>query len=159
MGVDFGDVHHWLYDCIYAYSSFAKNALGAGNPSGAALASMRLCEMYRGAVEAGAGDVARDAIDDIVRTAICIGTNPEKMKGNRLSNPMECLEREILASPYSDKISHAVNEAFVKLDEGPQDAKFNYIKTLGGKLGTNFGFMFDPITGLLYPESDPRRRR
>jgi hypothetical protein len=157
-GIDFGDVHRWLYDCIYAYSSFAKDALTAGNPTGAALASMRLCEVYRSAVEAGANDVARDAIDDIVRTAIRIGADPEKMKGNTLSNPMEYLEKEILASPYSDKISSAINEAYIKFDEGSHDAKFDYIKSLGRKLNTNFGFMFDPMTGQIYAKDDPRRR-
>lgn len=157
-GIDFGDVHRWLYDCIYAYSSFAHDALKAGNPTGVALASMRLCEVYRSAVEEGADDVARDAIEDVVRTAIRIGTEPEKMKGNTLSNPMEWLEKEIIASPYSDKISSAVHEAYIKFDEGSHEAKFNYIKTLARRLGTNFGFMFDPSTGQMYSQDDPRRR-
>lgn len=156
--IDFGDVKNWLFDCSYVYASFARDALNVGNANGAALAAMRLHQVNRSALEAKADDVAADIIDLITSTAIRIGTSPEKMAGCDLSNPMEYLERAILESSYRSKISSAVHESYMKFDEGPQDAKFEYIKALGRKLNTNFGFMFDPITGQTYSQDDPRRR-
>jgi hypothetical protein len=36
--------------------------------------------------------------------------------------------------------------------------RWGFIKRAGVKLGTNFGMMFDPVTGDDYAEDDPRRR-
>ena len=38
------------------------------------------------------------------------------------------------------------------------DSAWEFITKLGVRMGTNFGFAFDPATGELYPENDPRRR-
>jgi hypothetical protein len=90
---------------------------------------MRLNEVYRSAIEAETKDVAEDDIDLIVSTAIRIGTVPDKMNGCTLMNPMEYLEKAIFESPYHSKIQNAVTESYMKFDEGPQDAKFTYIKS------------------------------
>jgi hypothetical protein len=42
-------------------------------------------------------------------------------------------------------------------DKPDHDARWRFITKAGGRLGTNFGLMFDPDTGQIYPDDDPRR--
>jgi hypothetical protein len=41
---------------------------------------------------------------------------------------------------------------------GHHDETWRFIKGAGVTLRSNFGLMFDPMTGLDYADNDPRRR-
>lgn len=153
-----GDIKNNLFSCAHVYSSFAADAIKAGNGDGVALAAMNLRQVYQSALDAGAEDIANDYLDLIVTLAIRIATNSDTVKMGHLSNPLESLEKMILSSSSHGTIRSAVNESFLKFDEGPHDKKLAYIKSLGMKMGTNFGFMFDSLTGQDYAPDDPRRR-
>lgn len=152
-----GEIKDHLFSCAHVYSSFAADAIKAGNGDGAALAAINLRQVYESALSAGAEGVARDCLDLIVTLAIRVATNIDTVKMGHLDNPLGNLEKTILASSYVGTVESAVNESYRKFDEGPHDKKWEYIKSLGVKMGTNFGFMFDSRTGQDYAKDDPRR--
>lgn len=153
-----GEIKDHLFSCAHIYSSFAADAIKAGNGDGVALASINLRQVYESALSAGAEGVARDCLDLIVTLAIRVATNIDTIKMGHLDNPLGNLEKTILASSYVGTVESAVNESYRKFDEGLHDKKWAYIKSLGVKMGTNFGFMFDSLTGQDYTDDDPRRR-
>lgn len=155
-----GDIKDWLFSCAYVYSSFATKAIAVSNGDGFALAGTRLRQMYRTAETAGEEDLAHNILELIVRFAIQGATNPDKLVGDShgSSTVVQDSEDIILSSRYSDTVRSAVFENCLKIDEGEHNTKYNYIKSLGVKMHTNFGLMFDPTTGEDYASDDPRRR-
>ncbi len=155
-----GEIKDWLYSCAYVYSSFATKAIAVSNGDGFSLAGARLRQVYRTAETANEEDLSRNILDLIVRFAIQGATNPEKLKGNSFKTGTAVTDSEkiILNSRYRDTVRSAVFDNYIKIDEGEHDKKYAYIKSLGVKMGSNFGLMFDSSTGVDYAPNDPRRR-
>ncbi len=147
-----------IFDCMYTYSSFAKEAIAKGNSNGAALATMRLKECYEHLIKEGLEESAKEAIELLVS----VGGQAAGYKGKL--GGVEFLPKKIdeyiidiiEASPFRDAINSEIKEIYIK-GGGDRDGIWEFIKALGKRMETNFGFMFDWETGELYAENDPRR--
>jgi hypothetical protein len=74
-----------------------------------------------------------------------------------MDKPLDQWVIEELANSRED-IADEVLESHIKTSEGSHEARWGFIVELGKRMGTNFGLMFDPTTGILYADDDPRRR-
>lgn len=154
------EIKNSIFSCLYAFSSFAKDAVKVGNSNGVALASMRLKGAFEEAEKSNAEEIAKDAIGEITETLLTIASFKNNMvEPSRIGDPIEMLEKVLISASYKYKwvIKNEVSESLIKI-QGDHDERWNYIKSLGMKLGSNFGFMFDEATGLNYAPDDPRRR-
>lgn len=159
------DIKNRIFDCLYAYYAFAQVAIKAGNSSGAALAIMDLCNGYKELLQENVEDAAKDVVGLLVRigaTAAGFKKNLSGKDGNFLSEPLDIYVMKVLEEnpgDFSDTISSEVMESYIKADNGgDRNEVWNFIKTFGRRLQTNFGFMFDWQTGELYAENDSRRK-
>lgn len=145
-----------IFDCLYTYSSFAEAAIPKGNSNGAALATIRLKDSYDALVSKGLGESAKEAIGLLVIIGGMAARHKDKLqkvefvRGGLID---QYIMDTIVTSPFRDKISYAIREAYIR-----QDADWDFVIEMGKRLGTNFGFMFDWRTGERYPEDDPRRK-
>lgn len=150
-----------LSDYMYIYSSFGKNAMMVGNGEGATLAVIRLEEAYKKLIGENLTDTAKEMVRLLVGLAVMATIHKKKIeKGNWLN---ESLDEHIInileTSSFIKEISAEINESYTKLGLGSNHKTvWNFIKVLGKKMQTNFGFMFDWETGELYPKDDPRRK-
>jgi hypothetical protein len=158
------DIKNRLFDCVYAYSSFAVEAIDVGNTDGASLASMDLRTSYQQLMENGIIDVAKDTIQLIVQVAIkAIDGRSILKKSTTFGEAIEySLKKTITSSPFTEKIKEEMFERYLKgsgkrIETGSRENVLDYIKELGREMETNFGFMFDWRTGEMYAENDPRR--
>ena len=101
------------------------------------------------------GDDAKEAIGLLVEIAGIAFSNREKLKQvDFLSSPIERYTMDIvIGSPLRDKVVDEVRKAILG-----RTTQLEFVKEIGKRLETNFGFMFDWRTGEDYPEDDPRRR-
>jgi len=145
-----------IFSCLYVYSSFAEAAIPKGNSNGAALATARLKESYDKLVSEGLEESAKEAIGLLVIIGGMAARHKDKLqkvefvRGGLID---QYIMDTIVTSPFRDKISYTIWEAYIR-----QDADWDFVLEMGKRLGTNFGFMFDWTTGELYPDDDPRRR-
>ena len=146
-------IKDWLFSCAYVFSSFSSNAIRVSNGDGVSLAGLKLKQVYKSAVKVKADDLAKDIVELLVRLYIQCGTNPEKIVGDRYGTKtvLEDTEEVILGSAYRQNITSAVFENYLKIDESGSKNKYEYIKSLGKKMNSNFGLRFDPSTGNEYP--------
>lgn len=152
------DLGNNMFNIFYAFASFAENAIRAKNSSGAALAAMRIKEAYDKLKSNGLDEQANDCIKLLVRVGMLAATHKDELKRVEfMDKPIdEYAMDEIVRS--GEDVSGEVYESYIKLMGGDHDKRWGFLTTLGMRLGTNFGFMFDPATGQLYADDDPRRR-
>jgi len=157
--IERANVKNHMFSCTFIYFTFASAAIKEGNSNGVALAAVNLEQAYTRTVELGAEEIAKDIIGEITRLAVLTGANPDKLKGGTFLNGSvpEYLEKVLINSPYRSNIENEVSESYISI-EAEHGNKWEYIKKLGVKMGTNFRFMFDEITGEDYSSEDPRRR-
>lgn len=157
-----GNVKNNIFECIFVYSSFAEAAMLKGNSDGAALAIIRLKVSYEKLVRESLGESAKQAICELVRIGGTAASNKNKLSKSRiLDEPIDEYAMNIIeVSPFRSEIAHEVFEVYIKASDPLSNVKaiWEYVKALGKRMGTNFGFMFDWNTGELYPENDPRRK-
>ncbi|MDD5014247.1 MAG: hypothetical protein PHW73_03970 [Atribacterota bacterium] len=152
------EIEQNIFDCLYIYYSFAEAAMVKNNSRGVALAIINLKESYEKLSAAGLHDRAMEGIDLLVRLGLAAFSCKEKLEPvDFLSNkPIEEYLMDIITkSPYNDKVSTAVNDAYLHSDWSA--SKWDFILEMGKRLETNFGFMFDWETGERYSKDDPRR--
>jgi hypothetical protein len=153
------DIANNIFDCIYIYYSFAKEAILKGNADGAALAILRLNECYEKLVDDNLEESAKEVIKLLVSLGGISAGNKDKQLHTRLiDGPIEVYLMNIIEnSPFQIEIENRIREVYIK-SEGDHKAIWEFIITLGKRMGTNFGFMFDWVTGERFAEDDPRRR-
>jgi hypothetical protein len=145
-----------IFSCLYIYSSFAEAAIPKGNSRGAALATIRLRGCYDTLVSEGLRESANEAIGLLVIIGGMAARYKDKLqkvefvRGGLIDQYIMDIA---VTSPFRDKISHTVREAYIR-----QDTDWDFVVEMGKRLQTNFGFMFDWTTGELYSDDDPRRR-
>jgi hypothetical protein len=75
-----------------------------------------------------------------------------------MSKRLDLWVADMLAESGED-IDYSVMESYNHVDNiEDHEGAWKFVTGLGMRLGRNFGFMFDPTTGELYPDDDPRRR-
>lgn len=150
-----------LLSCMYVYSSFSKNAIRVGNNRGAALGAIRLEEIFKKLKE----NSLPKEVEEAIRLFTEIGTRAREYKEKLekvdfLEKHLDEWAMDILASEpeFISAISWELKESLIKSStEGNHDRIWSFITTLGRRMRTNFGFMFDWTTGKTYSEDDPRR--
>jgi len=155
--------NNWLSDNIfslaYTYASFAEEAIAVGNAEGACLAAINIKQVYEVAKKEGLDKEARDIIKLLVNLGIMASGKKEKLRTvNFMSKGLERWIADTLVES-GENIDNEVLEKYIHahgLED--HDGSWEFITKLGVRLGTNFGFAFDPKTGETYPENDPRRR-
>ncbi len=152
------EVKNLLFSCTYTYSSFAIEAIKKGNSKGATLAAMRMKENYEHLMKNNLYDVARDIVGQLIDVAAHAASHANQLTPVEfLREPIdEYLASVIINSVFRDKIQGEIVEAHIKVP-GDQELKWKFITNLGVRMRTNFGFMFDPENGKIYPEDDSRR--
>jgi len=145
-----------IFSCLYVYSSFAEVAIPKGNSNGAALATIRLKGSYDALVSEGLEESAKEAIGLLVIIGGMAARHKDKLQKVEFIREGlidQYIMDTIVTSPFCDKISYAIREAYIR-----QDADWDFVIEMGKRLETNFGFMFDWRTGELYQQDDPRRK-
>lgn len=153
------DVKNHIFSCIYVYSSFAKAAIEKENSKGAGLAVMNLKDSYDELVKNGLEESAKEALNLLIDVGGEAAGHKDKLqKVEFLPKTIEEYIIDIIeSSPFSGDIRGEIMEIYIKAG-GNRDYIWKFIKDLGKRMGTNFGFMFDWKTGETYAEDDPRRR-
>ena len=153
------DVANNIFDCIYIYYSFAREAFFKGNGNGAALGIIRLTQCYEKLIEDNLDKCAKDAIKLLISLGgIIAGNRGKVIKTEFITVPIDDYFINIIKnSPFHNEIEHEIREVYIKC-EGDHKQIWEFIIKLGKSMGTNFGFMFDWETGETYSEDDPRRR-
>lgn len=150
-----------IFDIAYAFSSFAEKAIKVKNASGAGLSVIRIWEVYEELKGARLGKQAHDAIELLVGVGMLAAAYQNNLERvdflgkqihewiiDKLVSSGESVENEVM-----DRYIHSA----IEIKDG-HDAAWEFITHLGKRMGTNFGFAFDPGTGEMYPDDDPRRR-
>lgn len=148
-----------LDSCTSKIWSFIEPALRVGNSEGAALAVMRLVECYKKYLDSGLRDSAGYTASLLAQSAADAAVFEDKSSKNSLLHESieEHISKILEKSPFRFEITGAVKEALIK-SHGPEHPKvWGFVKSLGRRMGSNFGFMFDWETGQTYSEDDPRR--
>lgn len=147
-----------IFSIASAFSSYAINAIRVENGPGASLAALRIKETYEDLKEAGLDKEANDVIKLLVRVGITAVTHKDKLKEVEFMNkPLDQWVIDELGNAC-ENIDSEVLESYIKTTEGDHKTRWEFIVGLGKRIGTNFGLMFDPTTGMLYADDDPRRR-
>ncbi|HUV81269.1 MAG TPA: hypothetical protein VMW21_01985 [Patescibacteria group bacterium] len=152
------DVKNHIFSCIYIYSSFAKVAIEKENSNGAALAAMNLKDSYDELIKNGLEESAKEAL----KLLIDVGGEAAGHKDNlkKVEFIPKLLDEYIIdiveSSSFREDISGEINEIYIRAG-GNHDRVLIFIKALGKRMRTNFGFMFDWETGETYAKDDPRR--
>jgi len=147
-----------IFSIAYAFSSFAEDAIQVENGNGASLAALRVKETYKDLKDAGLDKEANDVIKLLVRVGIIAAAHKDKLETARfMDKPLDQWVIEELANARED-IANEVFESYIKTTGGSHETRWEFIVELGKRMGTNFGLMFDPTTGMLYTDDDPRRR-
>lgn len=139
------EIKDWIWSCGYVFYSFAEKALEKGNGDGVSLACIRLGQVYRSAMDSKNYNVAKNFIELIVGLAIRCAASNQVLKGKTQGslNIIKTLEQTILQSPFKQEIKSAVFDSYIKIHDDESDKKFSYIKSLGKKMGSNFGLNFN----------------
>lgn len=154
------ELENRLFDCVHIYSSFGSAAIEVENVDGVALAVINLKRAHTEIMKYHSQKPLEHVLGLMVSLAIDAGSSPEKLKKeNMLHRPItEDLEEILVNSSQRGTIVKEVFEEFLKADKGNHANKWSYIKSLGVKMRSNFGFAFDEITGVDYTLDDPRRK-
>lgn len=156
------DLDQYLFDVAYSVYSFTREAIMVGNTTSAELGVMKLdYDFYSKYSDSGLEKRAREVLGLIVKCGLLASSFQDKQKKPNLFNqPVEdeVIER-LLKSSDVDTIIAEVYDNYLRASfEGDHKKAWEFVKKLGNKMDTNFGFMFDPVTGENYPDDDPRRR-
>lgn len=150
-----------IFDIAYAFSSFAEKAIKAKNASGAGLSVVRIWELYVELKRARLDKHAHDAIELLVGIGFLAAAYQNKLE--RVDFMSKQIHEWIIDKLVSsgESVENAVMNSYIhsaiEISDGHDDA-WGFITHLGKRMGTNFGFAFDPGTGEMYPDGDPRRR-
>lgn len=150
-----GEIHDNFYSCCYCFFTFVEKAIKVNNSKSVALSIMRLKSLYNILVEKHQENLASEIVVLLVYIDVLLYKNSFQM-GEWISQKND-LNTLILESPFRKKIEYAINESYIKNISGSKSL-WDYLTSMGKKMNTNFGFMFDPVTGQTYSENDPRRR-
>lgn len=152
------NIKNLLFDCTYTYSSFAIEAIKKGNSNGAALAAMRMKENYEHIMENNLRDIASDIIGLFINVAAHAASHANQLSPVEfLREPIDVYLVNVIAhSIFKSEMQKEMIDVYIKV-HGDRDLKWKFITNLGVRLGTNFGFQFDPATGKNYSVDDPRR--
>lgn len=149
-----------LFVLMFAFSSFAEKAIEAQNSQGAALAALNLWKAYKELKDAELHKKARDAINLLVGVGMLAAAHQSKLEGvDFLNGPIHEWVLGKLVE-VRENVEDAVMQSYLKGigSEQGHDDRWTFITRLGQQLGTNFGLAFDPATGEIFPDDDPRRR-
>lgn len=147
-----------IFSLAYAFSSFAESAIQAENGRGASLAAVRIKESYDELKKEGLDEEANDVIKLLVRIGMLAAINKDKLQAaDFMGKSLDMWVIEELVKS-GEEISGEVSESYIKSMGGDHNKRWGFIVELGMRMGTNFGFMFDPADGKLYADDDPRRR-
>lgn len=140
------------------YSFFNQAAIKIGNSRGAYLSSLRIFTHYQLFRSKGLDKEANDALEALVRAGVLVAGYKHKFIGGSPVGDLESWISDRLVE-LDTNLSNAVMEAYIKvIDEGTDHKnKWSFITTLGKRVGSNFGLMFDPKSGETYPDGDPKR--
>ena len=158
-GQDVSGLKDTLFSLVHVFSSFALDAVKAGNIDGVSLAALRLRGAYKEAEELGAEKCSKDIIGEIVRVSMAVGANQEILKKPShmgISSFIKDLDDIIATSPYNKEINAEIQDFSFRVG-GNYEESWKHIRSLGIKRRTNFGMMFDEVTGEPYSDGDPRR--
>ena len=148
-----------IYTLLFVYATFAEKALEVNNANGAALAAKSIKKIYTKLKENGFDDIARDTFLNLVRIGILAREHRETLEIVMfIGLPLDEWIINQLVESGEDVEDQVMENYFQTIGMANHDARWSFITELGGRLGTNFGFMFDPYTGEIYPDDDPRRR-
>jgi hypothetical protein len=120
------------------------------------LAMGRLKDSYDKLVSENLEESAKEAIGLLTRIGGMAARHKDKLqkvefvRGGLID---QYIMDTAVTSPFRDKISSTIREAYTGLD-----VDWDFVVEMGRRLQTNFGFMFDWTTGELYTKDDPRRR-
>lgn len=159
----YGDVEKIILTAGCEFSSFAKEAVKARNVKGAELSVLELWRLYEELRDNGLVEQAHE----VVQLLVPIGYLATIFQGG-------LLEREIFDEQIHDRVikllvesgedvSEVVSRELLSVvgsgfGEGSYERAWGFLVDLGKRLKTNFGYNFDPATGELYSDDDPRRR-
>lgn len=141
-------ISDYLFNNIYAYSSFAGAAIKVGNGRGACLATVRLCNAYKELMkyssESALEKVIDDAIGEMTHVAFkAAGQRTESISCDFLSEGIVEHLLNILSeipTDYDRKIDSHVFNNFIRFDLSTDFTSIkSFIKKLGMARGTNFG--------------------
>ncbi len=152
---------HMLYDLPNTFYRFADKAIATENGDGAMWAVIQLIRSYQDMIQKNLGDQASDIADMLIRlTGTAISKKSDLDLKNRWNTDIDIwIMKELENASFAYIRSGDVVEVYThSAGMGKHDEIWAFIKQLGVKMGTNFGFMFDHETGEDYPEEDPRRR-
>ena len=153
------DIKNKICLLSYAYTSFAESALEENNSNGAALAVTRVQETYIKLKDCGFDDIAKEIIITLVKIGILAKEHQESLEiVEFIGIPLDSWIINKLIESGEDITAQVRDDYIGTLSLASKETRLNFIIELGVGLGTNFGFMFDPITGEKYPEDDPKRR-
>ena len=147
-----------IFSIAYAFASFAEKAIAVKHWDGASLAALRISEAYQELKDEGLNKTSNDVIKLLVRIGMLTAANKENEEKARFMS--KSLDQWVIdeLSKYNENIDEEVKESDIKTIGLNYEAKWTFITQLGSKMGTNFGLMFDPSTGIIYADNDPRRR-
>jgi hypothetical protein len=139
-----------IFNCVFVYYSFGKAAIFVENEDGAALATSKLKQCYDNSIEQKVSDIEGDIAELLIELGGYAADKSKKLVGKSFLNCkledyiIECLrERGI---PNSRNLNKVVLDIALP-GKGDYDARWNYVKKLGGVLQTNFDMNFDWRTG------------
>ncbi len=148
-----------IYALAFTFRSFAESAIRVGNIDGAYLAAMKIKKTYKIIKEASMEKLSEDVIKLMVRIGFMVASNKDITSTiSSMEKPLEQFAADALVESgvsIRDEVLDSFTDINSYLDH---DASWNFIADLGMRLGTNFGFTFDPSTGKSYPDNDPRRK-
>jgi hypothetical protein len=137
-----------IIDCVFVFYSFGQAAISVQNEEGAALATLRLGQLYKESLKLNAHDVGGEIADLLVRLGGHAAANLKKLTGkNFLGCRLEqyvikFLREKIPDFNYGKELERVVLDIILP-GEGDHDIRWNYVKELGKALQTNFGMNFD----------------
>lgn len=150
------ELENSIYSLLGVYSYFAESAITVKNIEGASLAATRLSRTFRHAEQNKADKFTKYITEQILRLGA--EASKAKKKSGFLGNLDDWAIEELKKGKDIKVISGEVMEIFIKTMGKDSEKVWKYITKLGLALGSNFGLMFDWMTGETYAKDDPRRR-
>lgn len=145
-------ISDYIFNCMYAFSSFAEAAIDASNGRGASLATYRLNQAYDELNKCSNGSdiekVTNNAIELMIGVAFkAAGKGKEAISCEFLSEGIEEHVLRILSEIPGDKdkiIDTCVFNNFIRFDMNENYAAIkSFMKKLGTARGTNFGLRIE----------------
>jgi len=155
------EVDRYISEIVVAYSTFSEAATRVNNARGVGLSVLRMWDVYEKLKKSGLDNQAQNVIGYLISAGMAAAAHQRSFEGdNILSKPIHewVIDKLLISGEYINDQVWSIYTSRVLDFSDNHDEVWGFLTNLGKRLGTNFGYNFDPYTGERYSDDDPRRK-